>query len=260
MIHTHKVMNCQDYRKDWFTKGAASPKLDGVRGYYYPGQLDLRTRQNKLIHGMQHIVQDLRDKRFSWPVDMELYVPGMEFNEISGLVRNHQRTPEVQCHIIDIPSPGFIHERLNRRPAETKNIKYIPHFKVTTHERYQLRHSLWLKDGYEGSVIKRLDTLYTNSRGRDWLRDVPVKSEDCKVLGVYEGNGKMYGIAGGLIIDFRGIECKCGTMKGMTYEDRDELLANEDQYIGQVAEIQYKNLQPTGKPRQPRFKGWRHDK
>jgi len=49
-------------------------------------------------------------------------------------------------------------------------------------------------------------------------------------------------------------------MKGMTYEDRRELLENAESYIDVIAEIEYKNLQPSGKPRQPRFKGWRRDK
>ena len=175
------------------------------------------------------------------------------------LFRSH--TPQVQGHIIDMVVPDqLIVERLKYRPNESEHVFHIPHYRVKSHEEFMARHKKWLADGYEGTVGKTLEGFYRNARTRDWLREVPVKSEDCKCLGVYEGKGKMHGIAGGIWIDFNGIECKCGTMKGLDYEARRLLLENEDDYIGLVAEIQYKNLQPSGKPRQPRFKGWRYDK
>jgi ATP-dependent DNA ligase len=148
-----------------------------------------------------------------------------------------------------------------RRPRESEHIRHIPHLKVFAEPDVMKHYETALSSGYEGIVWKSLDHRYENKRNFDWMRMVPVKSEDCEVLGVYEGKGKMAGIAGGIYIDFKGIRCKCGTMKGMTYEDREELLANADNYVGQcLAEVEYKELQPSGKPRQPRFKRWRWDK
>jgi len=254
----HKVMNCKDFEAKRFKGGAQSPKVDGVRGYFYPGQDELVSRTGKPIRGMGHIVTDLW--HMDHVVDMELSVPGKEFNEVSGIVRNHNYTPEVKAYVIDIVTPGPISERLKLRPPETSNIICLPNYRVKSLNYFWDLHKRFMELGYEGSVIKTFGHEYRNNRSYDWMREVPIKSEDCICLGVYEGKGKMMGIAGGIYIDFMGIECKCGTMKGLNYNDRKELLINADYYTGHMCEIQYKNLQPSGKPRQPRFKGWRWDK
>ena len=263
MSYIHQVRNCKDFEESRFKPGFTSPKFDGVRAYYYPGESILASRQDKPIYGMDHIVEAV--EHFDFPIDMELFIPGMEFNKLSGIVRNHDRTPEAQARVIDVPSPGNLRERLLRRGDILTDqnklfIENIPHYFVATLERFWGLHLQFLDMKLEGSVYKTLEHEYANKRNWDWMREVPVKSEDCEVLGVYEGKGKMEGIAGGIWINFNSIECKCGTMKGLDYAARKELLENEDQYIGLVAEIQFKNLQPSGKPRQPRFKGWRYDK
>lgn len=256
----HVVMNCIDYDPKKFKGGALSWKKDGVRAYYYPGQPILWSRDRKPILGMNHIIADLEQQNYPYIADMELWQPGKEFNEISGIVRDHSPSPDMQGHIIDVVTRGFISDRLKCRPKPTENIFNIDNFRVTTRAQRDRLHLRFLEEGHEGSVLKSFHHLYENKRNWHWMRDVPVKSEDCKCTGVYEGNGKMQGMAGGIFIDFMGIPGKCGTMKGLDYDARRELLENAEDYIGVYAEIQYKNLQPSGLPRQPRFKGWRYDK
>jgi len=259
--YIHRVRNCKDFEEERFRKGTISPKIDGVRAFYYPGQRNLVSRQNKPIYGMDHIMDQLVGVDVC--LDMELHIPGLEFNELSGLIRNHNATPEAIGYVFDSPGQGDLRERFDRargalykRPA----LKLVQHYVVKTLPQYMFKHKQFLKEGHEGSVWKSVEHEYLNKRDWNWMRLVPIASEDCEVLDVYEGNGKMAGIAGGILINFKGIVCKCGTMKGLDYAAREELLSNKDYYIGLVAEIQYKNLQPSGKPRQPRFKGWRHDK
>jgi len=255
----HIVRNCKDFEASRFKPGYTSPKLDGVRAFYYPGETLLASRQNKPIYGMSHIIDELRG--WPHPLDMELDIPGMEFNELSGIVRNHAETPEVNANIFDSPGPGVLKERFLRIPQSSTSILRVPHYHVATLEQFLGTHSKFLHLGYEGSVWKSLDHTYLkNQRDWDWMREVPIASEDCRVLDVYEGKGKMAGILGGFIVDFNGIECKVGTLKGCDYACRREIWENPDQYIGLVIEVQYKNLQPSGKPRQPRMKGFRYDK
>ena len=255
---TFPVMNCKDFDPKHFRGGAVSPKIDGIRAYYYPGQRELISRSNKPIRGMGHIVADLW--HMEYPVDMELCVPGLEFNEVSGIIRNHSYTPQVQAHVIDIVTPGAIEYRLSLRPPETNSVLCIPNYRVTSLEHFWKLHDRFLDQGHEGTVIKTFDHLYRNNRSWDWMREVPVKSEDCTILDGYEGKGKMEGMLGGFIIDFCGIECKVGTLKDIDYSMRQKIWHYLDSYIGQVIEVQYKNLQPSGKPRQPRMKTFRWDK
>ncbi len=259
----HQVRNCKDFEDNRFRPGYTSPKIDGVRAFYYPGQERLISRQGKILRGLKHIVEAIGN--FPYPLDMELTVPGLEFNELSGIIRSFDQTPAVKAHIIDVPIEGDLVNRLKTRgPLITYNnnliLQSIPHYWCQYLSDFKDHHLTFLELGYEGSVWKSKNHQYENKRNWHWMRLVPVGSEDCKILGVYEGKGKMEGIAGGIWIDFNGIECKCGVLKGMDYEARRLLLENEDEYIGVIAEIQYKNLQPSGKPRQPRMKGFRYDK
>ncbi len=263
MNFTHKVRNCKDFEESRFKPGFTSPKYDGVRAYYYPGEPLLASRQNKPIRGMEHIVDTLR--HFPYPIDMELFIPGVEFNKLSGIVRNHDTTPEMLARVIDVPSPGNLKDRLLRRtliytPENEGIISNIPHYWVDAIDKFWEWHKRFLELDLEGSVYKTPEHEYTNQRNWHWMREVPVKSEDCEVLGVYPGNGKMEGIAGGIWINFNGIECKVGTLKGIDYAKRLEIWENLDEYIGVKIEVQFKNLQPSGRPRQPRMKGFRWDK
>lgn len=254
----HLVMNCKDFNEARFKPGVISPKVDGVRAYYYPGQKELTSRSNKPIRGMDHIIADLQDMKH--PVDMELHVPGLEFNEVSGIIRNHQNTPQVVAHVIDIVAPGGIIDRLALRPRATSSVINIPNYRIHSIEAFWKIHYKFIDLEYEGSVIKTYEHLYRNNRSFDWMREVPIKSEDCTILDGYEGKGKMAGMLGGFIIDFCGIACKVGTLKDVDYAMRQKIWYNLDEYIGQAIEVQYKNLQPSGKPRQPRMKAFRWDK
>jgi len=258
MLFEHKVMRLKDFEKARFQPGAMCPKLDGIRAYYYPGESTLISRQEKPIYGMEHIIYELSDMEY--PLDLELTVPGLEFNKASGIIRNHSVTPEVVANVIDVVKPGDLHFRLCFRPDETDHIKHIPHYRCGSFGQWGTFYLKCLREGYEGAVWKSIGATYRHTRSFDWMRLVPIKSEDCVVLDVYEGKGKMEGIAGGILINFRGIECKCGTMKGLDYNDREDLLKYKEDFIGVIAQVEYKNLQPSGKPRQPRFKRWRYDK
>lgn len=255
---THTVMNCREWDpKRFHSNGCIGPKEDGVRGFYYPGESLLWSRDEKPIRGMGHIVDELRI-RTTYPADMELVIPGLEFNKLSGLIRNHDATPEARGRIIDIPLPNLsLRERLQLRPTDGEFVTRIPHFKCPSTAYADRCYEKW--KGVEGFVWKSLDLNYTNSRA-DWMRKVPVKNEDCEITGVYEGRGKFEYMLGGFTIDFNGIPCKVGTLKGITMEKRVEIWNNAGDYIGLTCEVQYKNLQPSGKPRQPRFKGFRYDK
>ncbi len=254
----HRVRNCKDFVPKRFKPGYTSPKLDGVRAFYYPGQGTLMSRQNKPIYGMDHILEELHD--FPHALDMELVVRGLEFNKLSGVIRNHNPTPEVDAHIIDAVVSGNLIDRLRLRPLTTSSVSRIPHYFVNSLEQFWSRHIQFLDEGFEGSVWKSVDHKYLNKRDWDWMREVPVSSEDCVITGFYEGTGKMSGMLGGFYIDFKGLKCKVGTLKGIDYAERVQIWENQNEYIGLVIEVQFKNLQPSGKPRQPRMKGFRYDK
>jgi len=255
------VMLCKDFdpAKVVFPC-ATSPKLDGVRAFYVPGEKVLWSRNDKPLYGMDHIVNNLQDCNVV--VDMELTVPGALFNTASGIVRSHDKTPQVRGHIIDVVTTGNLVER-QRIISTFDDLAYaraIPHYRVGNMRQLLDYDARFIGEGYEGSVVKTLDHVYRNTRSYDWMRIVPVHSIDVKVVGIYEGEGKLAGTAGGFTFVFNDQLCKCGTMLGVTHADRFTMWQAPNAYLGRTAIVEFKELQPSGKPRQPRFKGWRYDK
>lgn len=243
--------------------GCVSPKIDGVRAFYEPGNSYLYSRNHKPIYGMEHIVHELSKQEY--PVDMELSVPGLEFNELSGLIRNHNSTPEAVAHVIDMPVDHLILEdRLLIRPRVSACIQHIPHIAIrwmaNGKSRIESYYELWLEEGYEGLVYKALGQYYPGNRSWHWQRLVPVKSIDVTVELLYEGEGKLKNMCGGFYFTMAGLWCKCGTMLGVTHEERAYMWLRPEEYVGLTAIVEYKELQPSGMPRQPRSKGFRNDK
>lgn len=258
----HKVMNCKDKPENHkFGPGYISPKYDGLRGFYYPDKGAIYSRDYTRYVGLDHIVTAFMQNNYKHVADVEIFIPGMEFNKASGLIRSYNPTPEARAMVIDTPSfPGLLADRLSARCNVPGIIDPIPHKLVTDHDEVQYYYEKYLNEGFEGLVWKSADHVYRNQRSYHWIRWVPVHSADCMCLGVYEGNGKMAGIAGGIYIRFNGMECKVGTMLGVDYTEREYMLRYSERYIGRTAIVEYKELQPSGKPRQARFKGWRYDK
>jgi len=263
-----KVMNCEEWAAERFVPGAVSPKFDGIRGFYAPGETFLYTRNNEPVYGCGHIVEAFKDIKYDHESDMELYIDGMEFNKLSGVIRSYDDCPEVQAMIIDTPShKGTLIERLQARPAHLIQpcLHRIPHYRVSDVKALYGRYEQFV-DFCEGLVFKSLDHLYTNCRSWDWMRMVPIKSQDCEMLGVYEGTGKFKNMAGGITVMWWNPvsatfhPTNIGTMKGITVADRIDMFTNRDNYIGRTAQINFKDYQKSGKPRQPRFTTWRFDK
>ena len=87
---------------------------------------------------------------------------------------------------------------------------------------------------------------------------VPLESEDVPCTGIFEGTGKYEFSAGGIYVDFNGVQVKVGT--GFSDRDRKKMWEDQDHYIGLISEIEFKEKTKNGSMRQPRFKGWRLDK
>jgi DNA ligase-1 len=81
-------------------------------------------------------------------------------------------------------------------------------------------------------------------------------SMDCRVIGLYEGEGKHAGRMGGLkLIQENDIGCDVGS--GFTDEDRAAIWDNHSLAVGRIAEIKYQELTPDGVMRFPVFLRWR---
>jgi ATP-dependent DNA ligase len=248
-----------------------APKLDGVRGKYSMGNL-ISTQGNK-IQGMSHITDQLVN--IGMKLDGELTVPGKGFDSASGLIRNFQDQPNVVYNVFDIPDPalGTKEERLqiltqlfDSGALGSDTVKLIEHRFVDSHNEMMVHYEEFLSQGLEGLVYYQPGCHYEYKKNYKWMRVIPFKTADCKVVRFTQGGGKNIGSLGAIWVDFNGVECKVGTGFKELFEDnikehvRQYIWDNREMFRGAIAECEYKEKSKFGKMRQARFKGWRWEK
>lgn len=272
----------------------AAVKKDGVRGLW--SQDNMMSRQGKPFTGLDHITDQLSE--FPYDLDGELCVSEEIFDVASGLIRNDKPTPNAVYHVFDMPSfPGnFLKRRLalDKLLIESDSIKLIPVFKINSEESLLNFYDQMILVGEEGIVIYDPYSLYEGKRSSDWMRLVPLKQADCKVVGFYEGKGKLSGSLGGVVVDYKGHEVKVGTgfsekvqekqivkdivknnlpssnlkvgrdllheISPICQNNRGFIWVNKDLFFGAIAQCEFKEETKSGSMRQPRFKRWRWDK
>jgi len=264
-----------------------SPKLDGVRGRHQCGVM--YSRQGKIINGVGHINNALARSSILLDFDGELTIPGMAFDKASGLIRSDADVPEVVYNIFDAPSyPGDKESRrsvldsINEFSNLPDCIKIIEQEWTFNYEEMLNIYNNHLSEGYEGSVVYDPESLYKDGRSCDWMRLVPLKTADCKVVGFFEGKKgtKLENSLGGIIVDYKGVQVKVGSgfaekyycdltpnqktklADPLLYSNtvRGNIWTSKAKFVGMIAECEFKEETKAGSMRQPRFKGWRYDK
>lgn len=269
----------------------AAVKKDGVRGQYIDKFI---SRSGKPLVGHGHIESEIETN-----LDGELCIPGMGFDDSSGIIRRQYDTPESVFWVFDAPSvPGTKFERyrwLYDNLKQSDHVKLVQHRLITDANMLMEFYADAISKGEEGIVIYDPDQEYED--GRIWWRLVPIKSADCKVIGFFEGNGKLSGSLGGLVINYKGHEVKVGTgfkekilekelkqlvnstdkkllrlnsldAHGLSLADisplwhniRDFIWVNKHHFINKICKVEFKEKTKAGSLRQPRFKCWRFDK
>ena len=173
------------------------PKLDGIRILaYYDSDLNLvifKSRRLKNIEGFEYIKKELKSKLIKNPdviLDGELYGHCLELQEISGIVRNEEKSSTTKilsfyifdCFNIHNPKWKFndriqfvnnnwkFHDRMCLVNKMTENNIYA--LSVITEEVNNVQESdklykIYINIGYEGIVYKNKFGLYKYSFDRE---------------------------------------------------------------------------------------------
>lgn len=185
------------------------PKLDGIRciAIIKGGEVTLWSRTRKPINSVPHIVQELEAafENMDIILDGELYNHDMksDFEKIVSLVR--QKEPGeghevVQYHVYDIINgESFKHRfaQLHRifRMYEFYGIKAVGTDVAKTEEEVLTKFEKHVKTGYEGAMLRNVDSEYAQRRSMDLQKMKPFIDDDFPIVGVQEGRGKMAGLA-----------------------------------------------------------------
>jgi DNA ligase-1 len=234
------------------------------------------SRTGKQFHNLRHI--ELRLKNFfEWHpftvLDGELYNHALrdDFEQIISLVRKQKPTDEdrrnaqhlIQYHVYDTIAGGpNYNDRLNWLKSQRKlfNNVIVPveTLHVYSYEDAAETHKLFLKQGYEGSIL-RLNGPYEQKRSYNLQKFKDFHDTEATIIGYEAGKGKFTGLIGKfLMVDDDGNEFGCPIGKGYNYSDRRYILENIHDYIGKVATFTYFERTKAGSYRHPLYKTLRN--
>ena len=260
-----------DYSKPVFIQ----PKLDGVRcviQYEFRKKWEViaYSRTGKEWKNIDHILAGLHpffDKYPNVILDGELYNHDLrkDFEKIISLVRKTKPTDEdrleasklTQFHCYDIIDETLLFDQrmdfLNNAFSNMCPGIYI----VETHEVLSEGfakniHKVFLKMGYEGSIVRTNDTYHCN-RSHNLRKFKDFHDAEATIVGFVEGKGKRIGTVGKFVaIDADGVEFGMPVMDNFKYLQKN--FRKMQGWIDKTATFTYFERTKKGSYRHPLFK------
>lgn len=257
---------------------ACQPKLDGIR--CVATKDGLFSRKGERFNSVPHIESILVPlcAEYNMILDGELYNHDYKdnFNEIQSLVMKKKPTAEdlaesadkVQYHIYDV-----IKETTNLFKNRDQIIADLFGDELSTHKQFvrvktefvpdqevlDATYGVYLQEGYEGQMIRGVDSKYENKRSKNLLKRKEFQDAEFKIIKIEEGLGNRSGMAGAVVCQIGSSPLVFGAGIKGGVEFNKKLWDDRDNLVGQLATIRYQNLTPDGIPRFPVFHSVRKD-
>lgn len=258
------------------------PKLDGIRCIARKENeiVTLWFRSGKQVKTMQHIEKALNKAMSNGEIwDGELYIHNADFNELGGSIRrdvnmNIEQAQRVEYHIYDFPRISYCDGTMltendpymNRFGALIKRVLLKPLVVVRTdvinnEEQMLERFAKYIEEGYEGIMIRNMDSPYEQKRSYNLLKYKEFDEDEFKIVGYEEGRGLLSGAVGSFICELPDGQQFKAKLKG---DNVTELLKkyfeNPKLFMGKDLTVQYQGMSKDGIPRFPVGKVIRFDK
>ena len=258
----------KDKLEDHKTIGV-QPKLDGIRCLitYKDGEISAISRENVPFTTIDYILDeikeqlDLNDRVTHIILDGELYLHGYTFQEVTKLVKNKPGKIKAKFYCYDTVATQTFKDRSFLINYLIGNLDYVEMVRTeeipNTDEDLEARYTKYIEEGYEGMMVRVLSSFYkVNGRSADLLKykkfiDIALPIEDITPNDANPSHGTVW-------VDFNGNRQKTGAK--LSHADREDLLTNKDDYIGETAEIRYFEETDEGLMRFPVYHGIRIDK
>jgi len=256
-----KSYNDEKKKIDW-SNCFIQPKLDGMRCLAHiksNGDVTLISRDGKIITNMEHIMDDLSIIRQDIILDGELYAHGLSFQENMKLIKKYRPglTEQIKYHVYDmVIDKPFVKRIVRPFIKSLPNCSEVSTYEINNEAQLLKYHTINLKNGYEGSMIRWGNEGYKlNGRSSNLLKyknfeDITLPIIDITPNEVNENHGTPW-------FEYKGKKFKAGCK--LSHYDRELLLLNKTKYIGRMGEIRYFELTDDGIPRFPIFHGFRLD-
>lgn len=191
----------------------ASRKIDGTRCalYWKDDHIETASRGGQKYSGLDHLVKhpkliEFFKKHPNYVLDGELYKHGLSLQQISGLVRREEQSPILEFYLYDLMddtltfrdrltllneikdelSLGFNPEQ--EWGEDDLKIQMVPHEKVSGWLNIEKLHNKYVKEGWEGLVIRDPDAVYIyGGRTNAMIKVKQYLDAEFEITGLSEG-------------------------------------------------------------------------
>ena len=265
-------------KKDIVYPAIVQPKLDGVRAMVElgPDTIGMLSRKGKLFPYMPKLMGtlvalgDILEEEFEGItvfLDGELFSDEIPFEELSGHCRRMNHEAKGTTHLLDLIKlnvfdcylPGapdtpfeerhkFVQKLLGG--VSFKSVQLVANTYVANEDEIKHCHSLFVKEGHEGTIIRNINSPYKlNARSKDLLKYKDFLDEEFPIVGATEAEGRDEGTVIWVCITQDGQEFNVRP-RG-THAQRTEWFQNRDQYLDRMLTVRYQELTGDGIPRFP---------
>jgi DNA ligase-1 len=250
--------------KKWVTYPCdVQPKLDGCRclAYWDGDSIVLGSRSGKPWN-LPHIVEQLRKVLpEDASIDGELFVPEISFQQITKLIKSKfaMERESVQYHVYDLPISGeegltWLDRKMALRALFSVNAlsSIVPVRTITAESEDDIirLQSEFVRDGYEGAMVRLLDGIYEwGYRSKSLLKVKTFDDHEYRIVGFDNGRGK----------NETTVTWTCELPDGRRFnvapigkrEHREQMLASAESYVGMLLKVKHFGYTDAGFPRFP---------
>lgn len=278
-IDSHPIPEGTEF---WLTQ-----KLNGTRATFHQGRL--RARSGAEYKGLDHITNEINFVALAgFVLDGELTLrekgdlsDNEAFREATGIINSENVDKTTICYTIFdiIPSENFdksqdsitystrriILDELDKslKKDNAQNVSVLPVlYHGTDQNQIPTLLDKMVEEDKEGLMVN-LDVPYKRKRHSGILKVKRFYTMDLPIIRCVEGTGRLEGMLGSMVVDFKGNEVGVGT--GFSDEQRVSFWNDRDNLVGKLCEIKYKEVSSDKKTGEeslqfPVFVGIRDDK
>lgn len=255
----------KDHKHKITLPACCSVKVDGLRLILsvQDGQVTTTSRTGTTFTGLDHITREYAGFD-DIVLDGELYSRTLTFEQISSVVRkgdsSDPRMGSIFFYAFDIINEDTYHQRviyLDTLVSGLTHTEVVPWYLVNSHEEIETRHKQFLSEGWEGTMIRNIGSLYQkNKRSYDLLKFKEFLDSEFEVIGYKAGKGKFENVPIFLL------RCDGGEFEAVPKGDqslREDYLRDAESYIGTLATVRFFEYTADGIPRFPVLIDFRPD-
>ena len=268
-VHVFEVQLAYEYSKqihkfDDNIEFVVTQKLDGFRSVV---EIDsgkivaIRTRKGKLLTNLSELMIALEKalpNEGHYIFDGELLVndndgrwtSGERFQQTSKQVSAKDQAHNVAFHIFDaLPYDEFVNDsssdtytkrrELLNSVRENELVKVIPVLGTCTKDEISTWSDFATENNWEGVMLNDPNARYETKRHKGLLKVKKMHTADLMIVGFEEAiDGKNRGGLKSLIVQLDD-ENTVNVASGLTEEQRVDIWANKDNYLGKIVEVKY---------------------